>query len=151
MSALDVSVQAQVVNLLADLQKKLGLTYLFITHDLSVVRHISSRIAVMYMGRIVELADSDVLMENPMHPYTRALISAVPVPDPRARASRATISGEPPSPFDPPSGCAFHNRCPHADAKCRSQLPDFRQIGEKHEKHMVACHHADELTQTKPT
>ena len=114
---------------------------------LSVVRHISSRIAVMYLGRIVELADSEVLLDNPMHPYTRALISAVPVPDPRARASRATIGGEPPSPFDLPSGCAFHARCQHADAKCRSQLPDFRQIGEKH---MVACHHAEELIQTKP-
>ncbi len=142
-SALDVSVQAQVVNLLVDLQKQLGLTYLFITHDLSVVRHISSRIAVMYLGRIVELADSEMLLDNPMHPYTRALISAVPVPDPRARASRATISGEPPNPFDPPSGCAFHARCPHADAKCRSQLPEFRQIGEKH---MVACHHAEVLS-----
>ncbi|MGR3344769.1 MAG: ABC transporter ATP-binding protein [Paracoccaceae bacterium] len=141
-SALDVSVQAQVVNLLADMQKKLGLTYLFITHDLSVVRHIASRIAVMYLGRIVELADSEDLIENPMHPYTKALISAVPVPDPHARASRATISGEPPNPFDPPSGCAFHTRCPHADAKCRSQLPDFRQIGENH---MVACHHAEAL------
>jgi len=146
-SALDVSVQAQVVNLLVDLQKQLGLTYLFITHDLSVVRHISSRIAVMYLGRIVELADSEMLLDNPMHPYTRALISAVPVPDPRARASRATISGEPPNPFDPPSGCAFHARCPHADAKCRSQLPDFRQIGENH---MVACHHA-ELRSDKTT
>jgi len=141
-SALDVSVQAQVVNLLADLQKKLGLTYLFITHDLSVVGHISSRIAVMYLGRIVELADSEVLLENPMHPYTRALISAVPVPDPRARASRATIKGEPPDPFNPPSGCAFHARCPYADAKCRAQLPDFRQIGAGH---MVACHHAEAL------
>ncbi len=147
-SALDVSVQAQVVNLLVDLQKQLGLTYLFITHDLSVVRHISSRIAVMYLGRIVELADSEMLLDNPMHPYTRALISAVPVPDPRARASRATISGEPPNPFDPPSGCAFHARCPHADTKCWSQLPDFRQIGENH---MVACHHAERLFQTKPT
>ncbi|MFV2002907.1 MAG: ABC transporter ATP-binding protein [Paracoccaceae bacterium] len=143
-SALDVSVQAQVVNLLADLQKKLGLTYLFITHDLSVVRHISSRIAVMYLGRIVELADSEELLENPRHPYTRALISAVPVPDPRARASRATIKGEPPNPFNPPSGCAFNARCPHADAKCRAELPDFRVIGEKH---MVACHHADTLAQ----
>ncbi len=141
-SALDVSVQAQVVNLLADLQKKLGLTYLFITHDLSVVRHISSRIAVMYLGRIVELADSEVLLENPMHPYTSALISAVPVPDPRARASRATIKGEPPNPFNPPSGCAFHARCPHADAICRAQLPQFRAIGEKH---LVACHHAEAL------
>ncbi len=147
-SALDVSVQAQVVNLLVDLQKKFELTYLFISHDLSVVRHISSRIAVMYLGRIVELADSDVLVENPMHPYTRALISAVPIPDPRARSSRAAIVGEPPNPFDPPSGCAFHTRCPHADAKCRSQIPDFRQIGEKH---MVACHHAEGLCQTKPT
>jgi oligopeptide/dipeptide ABC transporter ATP-binding protein len=141
-SALDVSVQAQVVNLLADMQKKLGLTYLFITHDLSVVRHISSRIAVMYLGRIVELADSSDLLENPAHPYTKALISAVPVPDPRARASRATIRGEPPNPFDPPSGCAFHARCTHADDKCRTQLPDFRPFAERH---MVACHHAEAL------
>ncbi len=141
-SALDVSVQAQVVNLLADMQQKLGLTYLFITHDLSIVRHISSRIAVMYLGRIVELADSKVLLENPMHPYTKALISAVPVPDPRARASRATIRGEPPNPFNPPSGCAFHARCAHADEKCRTVLPDFRPIGDKHQ---VACHHAEAL------
>jgi peptide/nickel transport system ATP-binding protein len=141
-SALDVSVQAQVINLLVDLQKKLGLTYLFITHDLSVVRHISTRIAVMYLGRIVELADADTLLENPMHPYTRALISAVPVPDPRARASRAIIKGEPPNPFDPPSGCAFHARCAHADDLCRAKLPDFRTVGEKHR---VACHHADAL------
>ncbi len=141
-SALDVSVQAQVVNLLSDLQKKLGLTYLFITHDLSVVRHISNRIAVMYLGRIVELADSETLLENPIHPYTRALISAVPVPDPRARASRAVIKGEPPNPFNPPSGCAFHARCAHADTQCRTHLPEFRAIGEKH---MVACHHAEAL------
>ncbi len=142
-SALDVSVQAQVVNLLADLQKDLGLTYLFITHDLSVVRHISSRIAVMYLGRIVELADSETLLENPMHPYTRALIAAVPVPDPRARASRATISGEPPNPFNPPSGCAFHIRCPHADAKCKSERPVFRPTGPAEGNHLVACHHAE--------
>ena len=141
-SALDVSVQAQVVNLLADLQKKLGLTYLFITHDLSVVRHISSRIAVMYLGRIVELANSDDLMENPMHPYTQALIAAVPVPDPRARKSHSTISGEPPSPFELPTGCAFNARCPYADDKCRTQLPDFREIAEDH---MIACHHAEKL------
>ncbi|PHQ96822.1 MAG: hypothetical protein COB40_07055 [Marinosulfonomonas sp.] len=141
-SALDVSVQAQVVNLLADLQKKLGLTYLFITHDLSIVRHISSRIAVMYLGRIVELADSQELLENPKHPYTKALISAVPVPDPRARASRATIRGEPPNPFNPPSGCAFHARCAHADEKCHTDLPVFRPIGDKHQ---VACHHAEAL------
>jgi oligopeptide/dipeptide ABC transporter ATP-binding protein len=141
-SALDVSVQAQVVNLLADLQKKLGLTYLFITHDLSVVRHISSRIAVMYLGRIVELADSRELLENPLHPYTRALIAAVPVPDPRARASRAVIKGEPPNPFNPPSGCAFHARCPNADAKCHAQRPEFRPLGTGH---MVACHHAESL------
>lgn len=144
-SALDVSVQAQVVNLLADLQKKLGLSYLFISHDLSVVRHISSRIAVMYLGRLVELADSEMLIENPMHPYTRALISAVPVPDPRARTSRATIGGEPPNPFNPPSGCAFYSRCPHTDDKCRSLIPEFRQIGPQH---MVACHHAEALAQT---
>ncbi len=144
-SALDVSVQAQVVNLLADLQKKLGLTYLFITHDLSVVRHISSRIAVMYLGRIVELADSETLLENPMHPYTRALISAVPVPDPRARASRATIKGETPNPFNPPSGCAFHARCPHADTRCNTELPEFRAIGKNHS---VACHHSERLSQS---
>ncbi len=141
-SALDVSVQAQVINLLVDLQKKLGLTYLFITHDLSIVRHISSRIAVMYLGRIVELADSEDLLENPMHPYTKALIAAVPVPDPRARKSRATISGEPPSPFNLPAGCAFNARCPHADEKCRTELPEFRQTSEEH---MVACHHAEKL------
>ncbi|NOZ32055.1 MAG: ATP-binding cassette domain-containing protein [Alphaproteobacteria bacterium] len=146
-SALDVSVQAQVVNLLVDLQKKLGLTYLFITHDLSVVRHISTRIAVMYLGRIVELADSDTLLENPRHPYTKALISAVPVPDPRARASRATITGEPPNPFNPPSGCSFHARCPHADSKCNTDLPEFRTIGENHS---VSCHHAERLSQSAP-
>jgi len=145
-SALDVSVQAQVVNLLVDLQKKLGLTYLFITHDLSVVRHISNRIAVMYLGRIVELADSETLLENPMHPYTRALISAVPVPDPRARASRAAIKGEPPNPFNPPAGCSFHARCPHADAKCNTLLPEFRAVGDKH---MVACHYAEALVENK--
>jgi len=141
-SALDVSVQAQVVNLLAELQKKLGLTYLFITHDLSIVRHISTRIAVMYLGKIVELADSEDLMQNPMHPYTRALIAAVPVPDPRARALRAAIGGEPPDPFNLPVGCGFQARCPHADDKCRAEPPAFRPVGEKH---MVACHFAETL------
>jgi len=146
-SALDVSVQAQVVNLLVDLQKNLGLTYLFITHDLSVVRHISSRIAVMYLGRIVELADSETLLDNPMHPYTKALICAVPVPDPRARASRATIGGEPPNPFNPPSGCTFNARCKYADERCRNETPQFRSIGENSNEHQIACHHAEALVQ----
>ena len=141
-SALDVSVQAQVVNLFLELQERFGLSYLFISHDLRVIRHVSQRVAVMYLGRIVELADSVELLENPRHPYTKALIAAVPVPDPRARASRATIRGEPPNPFNPPSGCAFHARCPHADEKCRLQLPEFRRIN-KH--HSVACHHFEAL------
>jgi oligopeptide transport system ATP-binding protein len=137
-SALDVSVQAQVVNLLKSLQKEMGLTYLFIAHDLSMVRHISSRVGVMYLGKIVELSDRDNVYKNPQHPYTRALLSAVPVPDPRAEAVRKRIilSGELPSPANPPPGCPFHTRCNIAVESCRTQVPTWREV---QPKHWVAC------------
>ncbi len=133
-SALDVSIQAQIIRLLEDLRAEFGLTYLFIGHDLSVVRHICHRVAVMYLGNLVELADTDALFDNPQHPYTQALLSAVPVPDPeleRARAHRVA-GGEIPSPMNPPSGCVFHPRCPLADADCRQRVPQARQIGPGH-------------------
>ncbi len=137
-SALDVSVQAQIVNLLEDLQKEMGLTYLFIAHDLSMVRHISNRVGVMYLGKIVELADRDGVYNNPMHPYTRALLSAVPVPDPRVEAKRQRISlaGARPSPANPPSGCHFHTRCNMAVEACRVQVPAWREVSPNH---WVAC------------
>jgi len=137
-SALDVSVQAQIVNLLEDLQRELGLAYLFIAHDLAVVRHIAHRVAVMYLGRVMELADRDALYDTPLHPYTRALLDAAPVPDPvaeRARQPRA-LGGELPSPLDPPPGCVFHTRCPMADAACRSEVPTLREI---RPRQWVAC------------
>ena len=140
-SALDVSIQAQIINLLEDLQARLGLTYLFIAHDLSVVRHISDRIAVMYLGRIVELADRKALYEEPRHPYTRALLSAVPIPDPALEATRerTVLRGEVPSSLNPPSGCVFHSRCPLAEHRCSAEFPPLREIKPGH---WAACHFA---------
>jgi oligopeptide/dipeptide ABC transporter ATP-binding protein len=137
-SALDVSIQAQIVNLLEDLRGKFGLTYLFIAHDLSVVRHLCQRVAVMYLGRIVELAACDELFDNPLHPYTQALLSAVPVPDPSVEATRAfqPVKGEVPSPINPPSGCVFHPRCPIAVARCKEVRPELREL---RPGHWVAC------------
>jgi oligopeptide transport system ATP-binding protein len=138
-SALDVSIQAQIVNLLEDLQDQFGLTYLFIAHDLSVVRHISDRVAVMYLGKIVELADRNELYENPMHPYTKALLSAIPIPDPiiEKQRERMILTGDVPSPINPPSGCHFHTRCPYVMDVCKQIDPPFTEKGKDH---FVACH-----------
>lgn len=138
-SALDVSIQSQVVNMLEDMQQEMGLTYLFIAHDLSVVRHISNRIGVMYLGTMVELAESYELNRNPMHPYTKTLLSAVPVPDPEVSRSRQRIvlEGDIPSPMNPPTGCRFHTRCPYATEKCREAVPEFKEYAPDH---WAACH-----------
>ena len=138
-SALDVSIQAQIINLLEELQERLGLTYLFIAHDLSVVRHISDRIVVMYLGRIAEVAPRGPLYDDPLHPYTKALLSAVPIPDPSLEASRqrTVLRGEVPSPLKPPSGCVFHPRCPVAVDRCSAEIPALREI---RPGHLAACH-----------
>lgn len=139
-SALDVSIQAQIVNLLMDLQKELGLAYLFIAHDLSVVEHIAHRVAVMYLGRIAESARAVDLYVNPLHPYTRALMSAVPVPDPRHKRERIILEGDVPSPINPPPGCSFHTRCWLAEERCKTEVPALRDVGDQHQ---VACHLVD--------
>lgn len=146
-SALDVSIQAQVVNLLEDLKQELGLTYLFIAHDLSMVRYISDRVAVMYLGKIVELGDRDDVYDQPLHPYTQALLSAIPLPDPdkEEKRQRIILEGDVPSPDNPPPGCRFHPRCIHATDICQQEDPVFRPLGSSKHKHMVACHHAEKF------
>jgi len=141
-SALDVSIQAQIINMFEDLQAELGLTYLFIAHDLSVVKHISNRIGVMYLGKMVELASSYELSFHSVHPYTRSLISAIPVPDPEAgrKSKRIVLEGDVPSPLDPPSGCRFRTRCPYADELCAEMEPEFKEVASEH---YAACHHLE--------
>jgi len=141
-SALDVSIQAQILNLLMDMQKDLGLTYLFIAHDLSVVEHVSDRVAVMYLGRLVELAPTQELFYKPLHPYTEALLSAIPAIDPDEVMKPVVLEGEIPSPADPPSGCHFHPRCPYAQAVCKQETPEWKEY---RPGHFAACHFADEL------
>jgi oligopeptide transport system ATP-binding protein len=156
-SALDVSIQAQIVNLLADLKEELGLTYLLIAHDLSMVRHISDRVAVMYLGRLAEIGDREVVFRRPLHPYTKALLSAVPVPDPEREATRERVElpGEVPSPANPPPGCGFHTRCSYATEVCGREMPTLRDLASGRSPHWAACHHAEAgagggATRTKP-
>ena len=141
-SALDVSVRAQVLNLMRKMQQKKNLTYLFISHDLSVVRHISDRIAVMYLGSVAEVAEKAQLYSNPMHPYTKALLSAIPLPDVKKKRQRIILQGDVPSAYNPPSGCKFHTRCPYATDRCKQEIPVLRQMEKGHQ---VACHRAEEL------
>jgi len=141
-SALDVSIQAQILNLLKDLQEQLGLSYLFIAHDLAVVEHIAHRVAVMYVGKIVELAETTDLFDHPRHPYTEALLSSAPIPEPNQQRSRIILRGEVASPSKPPSGCYFHPRCPYATERCVHEAPEWREIAPAH---YVSCHHADTL------
>ena len=143
-SALDVSIQAQIVNMFEDLQQELGLTYLFIAHDLAIVKHISNRIGVMYLGKLVELAGSSELYKNPIHPYTRSLLSAIPIPDPKASRAkkRIVLEGDVPSPVNPPSGCRFRTRCPYATERCAAEVPEFKDYGGGH---YAACHRIGEV------
>ncbi len=142
-SALDVSVQAQILNLMQDLQAEFNLTYMFISHDLSVVEYIANRVAVMYVGKLVEVAPTDELFEAPRHPYTEALLSAVPKPDPRLRSKRIVLEGDVADPANPPSGCYFHPRCRYAQDRCKQETPELREIASAH---AVACHFAEELS-----
>jgi len=141
-SALDVSIQAQTLNLLQDLQEQFGLTYLFVSHDLSVVEHISDRVAVMYVGKLVEAATTDALFQRPLHPYTEALLSAVPKPDPRLRTEPVVLPGDVADPANPPSGCYFHPRCRYAIDRCATESPELREL---EPEHFVSCHRAEEL------
>lgn len=141
-SALDVSIQAQILNLLKKLQNHFGLTFLFISHDLSVVRHISDRVMVMYLGKVVEIADKKDLFDTPLHPYTQALLSSIPVPNPVIKRERILLKGDVPSPINPPSGCRFHTRCPFATEKCKVEEPTIREIGTNH---FVSCHYAEKM------
>jgi oligopeptide/dipeptide ABC transporter ATP-binding protein len=145
-SALDVSIQSQIINLLIDLQKEMNLTYIFISHDLTVLKHISDRIAVMYLGKIVELADSDVIYNNPMHPYTKALISAIPRPNPLYRGQRIVLKGDVPSPINPPPGCSFHTRCPYVKDICKNEIPVLKEYSKSDEnEHLISCHFAGKI------
>lgn len=136
-SALDVSIQSQIINLLCDIQQRMGFSYLFISHDLSVVKHISQKVGVMYLGSLVEMAPKNELYSNPLHPYTKALLSAVPIPDPTLKRQRIILQGDIPSPANPPSGCKFHTRCPYATKRCSEEVPEYRNMGSDH---FVACH-----------
>lgn len=149
-SALDVSIQSQVLNLLVELQQQRGLTYIFISHDLTVVKYISDRVGVMYLGRLVELASADAIYEQPKHPYTRALLAALPIPDPTRRNRGEPLEGDVPNPSAPPPGCAFHTRCPHVIDRCRTELPKLAATAAGQTSHLVACHRADELSAKEP-